>query len=262
VLRDRLVFGRATGSFTLQWHLTNACGFDCRHCYDRSTRSELSLGAALRVLDEVQAFCRRRRVGLQVCLTGGDPLCSPNFWPIYEAVASRHLAVTVLGNPIGTGEIARLLAVQSPVYYQVSLEGLEARNDDVRGRGHFARTFNFVALLPDGEVYACRKFPSPIGHVERQGFGAIYDSVAAARYRRGPEGCRTCVIRDSCRGCMAVTCGAGLDPLADRDPGCFVDQESGSELAASSTRSSTRLPAHSVEMRSSILLTPPSGVRT
>ena len=28
--------------------------------------------------------------------------------------------------------------------------------------------FNFLTLLPDGEVHACRKFPSPIGHIDRQ----------------------------------------------------------------------------------------------
>ena len=35
MIRDRWFFGRATRSFTLQWHLTNACPFHCRHCYDR-----------------------------------------------------------------------------------------------------------------------------------------------------------------------------------------------------------------------------------
>ena len=30
-------------SFTLQWHITQACDLSCRHCYDRSTRSPMSL---------------------------------------------------------------------------------------------------------------------------------------------------------------------------------------------------------------------------
>jgi len=328
----------------------------------------------------VEAFCRARRVGLQVCLTGGDPFCSPHFWPIYEAIGARGLAVSILGNPVDGDRITRLLAVRPPLYFQVSLEGLASHNDAVRGAGHYDQTmrflreartlglrthvmltlthanigdvlplgeelrrltcrftfnrlaqvgrgaelagpsaddlaaflprylaarrgnpvlgvkdnllnivrrragrpllpgctgfgcgaaFNFVALLPDGEVHACRKFPSPIGDVRRQGFGEIYDSPAAARYRAGPEACRRCSLRDACRGCMAVTCGEGLDPLVARDPGCFIDGSryrisgrSEGAGAASSTLSRTSFPAHSVEMSSSSLTTPPSGVRT
>ena len=43
--------------------------------------------------------------------------------------------------------------------------------------------FNFIALLPDGEAHACRKFPSPIGNAVRDGIAAVYDSAAARAYR-------------------------------------------------------------------------------
>jgi selenobiotic family peptide radical SAM maturase len=81
--------------------------------------------------------------------------------------------------------------------------------------------FNFVALLPDGEVHACRKFPSPIGTINDETLSAIYHSEAAASYREGSSACRGCELRAACRGCPAVTAGCGGDPLADRDPFCF-----------------------------------------
>ena len=80
--------------------------------------------------------------------------------------------------------------------------------------------FNFMALLPDGEVHACRKFPSPIGHVGRSGLGEIYDGPAAARYRTRSLACRDCRISAVCGGCLAVTSGLGLDISTDRDPFC------------------------------------------
>ena len=80
--------------------------------------------------------------------------------------------------------------------------------------------FNFMALLPDGEVHACRKFPSPIGHVGRSGLGEIYDGPAAARYRTRSRACRDCRIAAVCGGCPAVTSGLGLDISIDRDPFC------------------------------------------
>lgn len=82
--------------------------------------------------------------------------------------------------------------------------------------------FNFVALLPDGEVHACRKFPSLIGDLREQSLGAIYDSTQAARYRRGSRACDGCRIRHRCGGCLAVSHGHGLDELEERDPHCFM----------------------------------------
>jgi selenobiotic family peptide radical SAM maturase len=82
--------------------------------------------------------------------------------------------------------------------------------------------FNFIALLPDGEVHACRKFNSPIGNIHQQGLAEIYDSEKAALYRRGPSSCRDCRIRPVCGGCLAVIDSRGLDIAKDRDPCCFI----------------------------------------
>jgi selenobiotic family peptide radical SAM maturase len=82
--------------------------------------------------------------------------------------------------------------------------------------------FNFLALLPDGEVHACRKFPSPVGHVGRNSLGEIYGSPEARRYRMGAKGCAGCVIRPVCGGCLAVAQSMGLDAFSETDPYCFL----------------------------------------
>ena len=56
MIREGWFRGRKTQSFTLQWHLTNACPFHCRHCYDRSDRRELDLPQALAVLEIFRPF--------------------------------------------------------------------------------------------------------------------------------------------------------------------------------------------------------------
>jgi selenobiotic family peptide radical SAM maturase len=83
--------------------------------------------------------------------------------------------------------------------------------------------FNFVAVLPDGQVHACRKFPSPIGDLTRSTFAEVYDSEGARAYRRRSRACRWCRIRAGCGGCLAVTHGLGQPALEARDPHCFVD---------------------------------------
>ena len=84
--------------------------------------------------------------------------------------------------------------------------------------------FNFVAILPNGEVHACRKYPSPIGDIHHNSLEEIYHSDAARAYRKGPSECADCHLRPACGGCPAVTYGCGLPPLANKDPACFVEK--------------------------------------
>ncbi len=81
--------------------------------------------------------------------------------------------------------------------------------------------FNFVSLLPDGEVHACRKLPSPIGNVCKQSFAEIYHGEIARRYRAGSSACKDCEIRPVCGGCLAVSYGFGKDIFNELDPYCF-----------------------------------------
>jgi selenobiotic family peptide radical SAM maturase len=81
--------------------------------------------------------------------------------------------------------------------------------------------FNFVSMLPDGQVHACRKLPSPIGDITRQRFAEIYYGRQAQKYRAGSRACRDCGIRPVCGGCLAVAHGFGLDIFSEKDPYCF-----------------------------------------
>ena len=82
--------------------------------------------------------------------------------------------------------------------------------------------FNFLTLLPDGEVHACRKLPSPLGNILENSLLELYDSEPARRYRAGTSACRACPIRPVCGGCLAVAYGMGLSIFQDRDPFCFM----------------------------------------
>jgi selenobiotic family peptide radical SAM maturase len=319
--------------FTLQWHVTQQCDLLCRHCYDRSERTPLDAEKALGILDDFSGFCRTKRVRGRISFSGGNPLLYPRFDDLYRTAAQRGFTPAILGNPVAAGRIEELSEIGKPAFFQVSLEGLERRNDYVRGAGHFKRTirflkvlsdlgvysivmltltkdnmddvlplcellrdrtnlftfnrlsmvgdganldppsiaeyahfldryinasesnpimglkdnlfnivlhkrgdepfggctgygcgaaFNFLAVLPDGEVHACRKFPSLIGNVFRQSLAEIYDSSAAQRYRDGCRACSSCEIRPVCGGCLAVASGYGLDIFEERDPYCFM----------------------------------------
>jgi len=83
--------------------------------------------------------------------------------------------------------------------------------------------FNFVSLLPDGEVHACRKLPSLIGNMYQQHLGEIYHGLLAGQYRQGSAACQGCEIRPVCGGCLAVAYGYGRDIFRDVDPYCWKE---------------------------------------
>lgn len=320
-------------SFTLQWHITQACDLHCRHCYDRSARSTMTLDQGIRILDDVRRFCRSRHVMKAVSFTGGNPFLYPHFLELYRAASERGFSIGILGNPTEREKIEQLISIQKPTHFQVSLEGLQEQNDFIRGKGHFKRVlaflrvlkelnvfsmvmltltknnmkeiiplaeilnehadrfhfnrlsmvgeganlilpekeeylafldsyekavqkypvlgvkdnmlsilsykkghepfggcttfgcgaaFNFLAVLSDGEVHACRKFPSAIGNIYRQGVAEIYDSPQAQRYRAGCTACHTCKLHPVCGGCLAVAHSLGRNIFTEKDPFCFI----------------------------------------
>ncbi|MFZ5571624.1 MAG: thio(seleno)oxazole modification radical SAM maturase SbtM [Thermodesulfobacteriota bacterium] len=324
--------------FTLQWHITQDCDLHCKHCYDRSDREPMAYDTALSILDDFNGFCTRMNVRGQVTFTGGNPLLYPHFLQLYHDTSDRGLGVAILGNPTAEAQMERLCRTTKPLFFQISLEGLEEHNDYIRGAGHFRRSlvfldqlrkmgiysmvmltltrdnlnqvlplgellreradfftfnrlsaigegkhllmpekekfvsflyeyetaaahnpilgfkdnlfniirkeknnaffggctgygcgaaFNFVSLLPDGEVHACRKFPSPIGDIRHKSLFDIYHSELAQKYRNGSEACRNCHLNPVCRGCLAIIHSHGLDVFKDKDPFCFVSAETG-----------------------------------
>jgi len=319
--------------FTLQWHITQRCDLNCRHCYDRSHRFDVDYEKGIQILDQLRCFCLERHVGGQVSFSGGNPFMHPRFFDLYRAARDRNFNLAILGNPLSEAQLDSILQIAQPAFYQVSLEGLQPHNDLIRGKGNFesvlefldllkrknvfsmvmltltrgnmdqmlelaeqlrdrvdlftynrlsmvgeganlespprgeyhhfvqrylqakntnpvlalkdsliniereqqglelfggctgfgcGAAFNFVSLLPDGEVHACRKFPSPIGHIQDQSLAEIYDGEPAKAYRRGCRSCASCRLRAVCGGCLAVAYGWGLDPFEETDPACFM----------------------------------------
>ena len=321
-----------TDVFTLQWHITQVCDLHCRHCYDRSDRTRLSLSDARSVLDTLFDFIQKMNARGHVTFTGGNPLLYPDFTELYQRASDMGFSIAILGNPASAEILDTLLDIQPMTHFQISLEGLESYNDYIRGPGHFKRSlsfletlrkkniysmvmltlnrdnmdqvlplaevlkdradsftfnrlamvgeaetlslptpqdfktflhdyvraaqsnpvlslkdnlinlvkaengferfggctghgcgaaFNFVSLLPDGEVHACRKFPSMIGNIKEDSLLNIYTASIAQKYRNGSRACRGCDMFTVCRGCPAVVYGMGLDCFESRDPFCF-----------------------------------------
>ena len=321
--------------FILQWHITNKCDLNCKHCYDRTKRDEISYNDTINVMKDLYIFCFKYSVFPQITFTGGNPFLHKDFIKLYKNASEMGFIIGILGNPVEEKKLVEILKIQKPSFYQISLEGMEEYNDFIRGKGHFKKAinflkilkkyeiyasvmltlhkgninqvfelikilegiadsftfnrlslvgegenlqifskdeyieflkkyieiakdkpfvrlkdnlinillykkekkffggctgfgcgaaFNFVALLPDGEVHACRKFPSFIGNIIENTLEEIYFSEKAKNYREGPEECKNCPINFVCRGCLAVIYNFHKDVKKFKDPYCFFNK--------------------------------------
>ena len=140
--------------FTLQWHVTQACDLHCKHCYDRSSISPLTLDQGITILDQFRDFVLEQKVHGQVTFTGGNPLLYAHFEELYKEAAKRNFTIAILGNPTTREVVESLQRIQPLSFYQVSLEGLPEHNDSIRGAGHFERIMEFLKILDDLSIYS------------------------------------------------------------------------------------------------------------
>jgi mycofactocin radical SAM maturase len=133
----------------LTWELTYACNLACVHCLSSSGRRdprELSTDEARRVVDELQ-----RMQVFYVNIGGGEPTVRRDFWELLEYATAHDVGVkfSTNGSRI-TAERARLLAANSYLDVQISLDGASAEvNDAVRGAGSYTTAVRAMEHLAD-----------------------------------------------------------------------------------------------------------------
>lgn len=122
-------------------HITDRCNLRCRHCFiGECVNTDLPLEKIMAVVDEFEGM-----QGLRLLISGGEPLLHRDFWKLNEYIADRDLRTVLLSN--GTlidADTASRLRVQE---VQVSLDGMAAAHDYLRGEGNFARSVTAIERL-------------------------------------------------------------------------------------------------------------------
>ena len=137
-----------TGRHVLQWHITHRCNLRCRHCYQEDYACEMSEEELLDALARYERFLKAEGLRAQINLTGGEPLMHPHFFRLAEEIRRHDHRLAVLTN--GTridADTARHLALLTPEFVQVSLDGTEHIHDRIRGKGSYLRAMDGIDRL-------------------------------------------------------------------------------------------------------------------
>ncbi|HTL13375.1 MAG TPA: radical SAM protein [Bdellovibrionota bacterium] len=138
--------------FPIQLDINNACNLRCNHCYHPHHRNSGALRLAdwTKIYDEYTAFCRRLRFRPSLILCGGEPLLSPDLFPImaHARALTPGVPISILTNgTLITGALAERLSSLGGVELQMSLDGpTEETHDRVRGAGGFQKVRQAVEI--------------------------------------------------------------------------------------------------------------------
>ena len=125
----------------LELQITARCNLKCRHCYlGEPALIDLPQKTIVHVLEEFQ-----KMQGLRLLLSGGEPLLHPDFWRINQVLPGFGFRSVLLTNGTLIDQaIAEKLNVPE---VQVSLDGVGASHDSIRGRGSYAKSLSALRHL-------------------------------------------------------------------------------------------------------------------
>ncbi|KFA94497.1 radical SAM/SPASM domain-containing protein [Archangium violaceum] len=129
------------------WELTLKCNLACGHCGSRagdSRKNELSREEALDLVRQLA------EVGIQeVTIEGGEAFLRPDWLDIARAISDHGMLCTMTTGGYGLSrETARRMKEAGIAHVSVSVDGLEATHDRIRGRkGSFRFCFETLGHL-------------------------------------------------------------------------------------------------------------------
>lgn len=130
-----------------------------------------------------------------------------NIWIVYKELAGRNTTFTLKDH------------LWTLFLYERGLIKIDKSKTIVDGCNC---GFKHITLLPDGLVYACRRFFSPVGNVLENNIFNIFLNKKMEEYRSIDrlDGCSNCDLLNYCRGCHAVSYGI-TGNFFDKDPQCW-----------------------------------------
>jgi len=134
------------------FHLTDNCNLSCRHClFAASPAKSRRIDPKLlqKTVDEALALgCKL------FSFTGGEPFLYPGFLPFLQDLLRKNLDchAAILTNGMLLSQSVDVLKNMDRLHLQVSLDGLEASHDRLRGTGSYAKLIGNLQSLQKANI--------------------------------------------------------------------------------------------------------------
>lgn len=130
---------------TFQWHLTDACNYRCKHCYQEEyENNSLSLFQNFQILEILNDFVSVINPSkvidrAHINFTGGEPFLYNSLLPLVQRATKEYgFSFGILSNGYLLDDTQiKLLSLLKPRFIQLSIEGSRKVNDEIRGEGAY-----------------------------------------------------------------------------------------------------------------------------
>lgn len=125
--------------------ITGRCQLHCRHCFNHSGPAnphELPLELILKLLDEMKHWGVQ-----QIRISGGEPTIHQQFTDIVTACKQRSIRIALNTHGVYSATMLDYLRTAPIEMFFISIDGLKANNDAIRGAGNFHRAIQTCRTL-------------------------------------------------------------------------------------------------------------------
>jgi len=156
------------------WNLTRRCNLHCAHCYADATGKpqpgEMTTAEGKRLIDDLAEF------GVPVLLfSGGEPLLREDLFDLAAYAAGKRIRCVLSTNgTLVTPETAKRIKEAGLSYVGVSLDGMGAVHDKIRGKkGAFEEALQGIRYCQDADIPVGLRFTVHAMNVDE--LPAIFD---------------------------------------------------------------------------------------
>lgn len=126
--------------FFFQWHITDRCNLNCRHCYRENLKEELEYEELIKILDKYQELADYKKKGGRIQFTGGEPLLRDDLEDLVRESVKRKFPARILTSGVSLdSKRAFSLKKAGLKIVQISIEGNQEIHDYIRGKGNYDR---------------------------------------------------------------------------------------------------------------------------
>lgn len=144
----------APSKLFFQWHITDACNFRCRHCYqhDFTRASELPLPELIKIYENITSCAEGKKI--TVNLTGGEPFLRKDFQGLLRYLDKNdntgEMMIITNASLIDDETVKNLKSINKLKGIKVSLDGAtEKTNDAIRRAGAFRTVLEKINLIQE-----------------------------------------------------------------------------------------------------------------
>ena len=151
----------------LAWHVTARCNLACKHCLRRSPSqpvTDLPHDQCMQILESFIQFAKNTNRDAEVEFSGGNPFVREDFLDLLRTTHEYRKAgvvkhIRILGNA-ETFNVDLIAALKAAEVDEIvlSMDGLGAVNDQMRGRGAFNATLQGIRSLVKVGIIPSVKF--------------------------------------------------------------------------------------------------------